>query len=70
MSWRDNQITWKKRCIICHLDIEPIRDTVGHVIWHGGHNPYPIADDGLCCSVCDDEIVTPARLTEVMLGEK
>ena len=30
--------------------------------WGGGHNADPV-NDGRCCSVCNDIIVTPMRLS-------
>ena len=35
-----------------------------------GHNPSPITDEGYCCKICNDEIVTPTRITEVQLNIK
>ena len=43
-------------CSICNDKITP--DFNG---WGGGHNADPV-NDGRCCSVCNDIIVTPMRL--------
>jgi hypothetical protein len=60
-------MNWQEKCVICHQDIEPQRDKDGHIYWHGGHNPSPVADDGYCCSHCNDTIVTPSRVTEMII---
>tara|TARA_R100001440_G_scaffold27147_1_gene44640 strand:- start:194 stop:388 length:195 start_codon:yes stop_codon:yes gene_type:complete len=54
-------------CVICKEMITPDYDTHGNEIWHGGHNPSPVADDGYCCSNCNDTIVTPTRVTEMII---
>lgn len=43
-------------CVICEneIDIQPNG-------WGGGHNAQPIAE-GQCCTDCNNNIVTPARL--------
>ena len=46
------------KCSICQQKIEP--DANG---WDQGHNAEPI-NDGRCCGVCNDIIVTSARLTQ------
>ena len=43
------------KCSICKDKIKP--DLNG---WGGGHNADPI-NDGRCCGVCNDTIVTPTR---------
>ena len=63
-------MNWQMKCVICHDFIEPDRDKYGHIIWHGGHNPSPITDEGYCCKVCNDEIVTPTRIAEIQLTIK
>ena len=54
-------------CVICKEKITPDYDINGNEIWHGGHNPSPVADDGYCCSHCNDTIVTPSRVTEMII---
>jgi len=63
-------MNWQEKCVICHQDIEPQRDKDGHIYWHGGHNPAPITDEGLCCTSCNDDIVTPTRIAEIQLTIK
>ena len=63
-------MSWQEKCVICRKDIEPQRDIDGHIYWHGGHNPEPITDEGLCCTSCNDDIVTPARIAEIQLNIK
>ena len=46
------------KCSICQEKIEP--DPSG---WDKGHNAEPI-NNGRCCGVCNDIIVTSARLTQ------
>jgi hypothetical protein len=56
-------------CVICHKDIEADKNDDGEIIWDQGNSAEPI-DEGRCCNKCNETIVTPARLTEIMLGEK
>ena len=46
------------KCSICKEKINS--DNNG---WSEGHNAEPI-NNGRCCGVCNDIIVTPARLTQ------
>ena len=48
----------KPICSICKKEIQP--DSWG---WDGTNNADPI-NDGRCCNMCNDTIVTPARLKE------
>ena len=48
----------KPICSICQKEIQP--DANG---WNGTNNADPI-NDGVCCNMCNDMIVTPARLQE------
>jgi len=51
----------KVKCSICNGYIKPIRNNKGKVVWSEGYNAFPIKT-GRCCSVCDQNLVTPARL--------
>lgn len=31
-----------------------------------GNNPAPVKEDGRCCNICNDTIVIPARIEELM----
>jgi len=43
-------------CSICKEIIQPDPDG-----WNGGHNAQPV-NDGKCCYVCNERVVTPTRL--------
>ena len=47
-----------KKCSICKQTINP--DPNG---WDGGHNAEPI-NNGRCCGICNDLVVTPKRLAQ------
>ena len=46
------------KCVICNEKITA--DPFG---WEGGCNAEPVAE-GKCCYLCDNNVVTPARLEE------
>jgi hypothetical protein len=46
-------------CVICNEKILP-NDTG----WSRGNNAQPVAN-GQCCDNCDQQVVLPARLTEL-----
>lgn len=48
----------KKKCVICGAEIK------GY-----GNNPYPVADKGECCDICNRQIVIPKRL-EIVRAKK
>jgi len=47
------------KCVICGKEIKD----------KFGHNPYPIAMEGRCCSDCNYSLVIPARLKIMKRGE-
>ena len=49
-----------KKCSICKQPIQP--DISG---WDGGHNAEPI-NSGRCCGMCNDNIVTPLRISDYL----
>ena len=49
-------------CVICGTDYKKNPAPNG---WDGGHNAVPVAD-GRCCYDCDEPLVTPARLANVL----
>tara|TARA_R100001163_G_C5052578_1_gene189223 strand:- start:491 stop:694 length:204 start_codon:yes stop_codon:yes gene_type:complete len=54
------------KCIICRGDIEPHVNAEGVIYWTEGHNAEPIGK-GRCCNRCNEDIVIPARMTELQL---
>lgn len=42
-------------CVICKLS------STGY-----GNNPYPICDSGSCCDLCDERIVIPSRIKNLI----
>jgi len=44
-----------KKCVLCGKIIENIYDE---------NNPWPLADEGVCCSECNDSVVA-ARIARV-----
>jgi len=55
------EIHSEMHCSICGLSLQPI-DEKG-VEWER-HNAQPI-NDGTCCTDCNDNIVTPRRLSDL-----
>ena len=45
--------TNKFKCCICRRES-----------YEYGHNPYPVKEEGKCCSFCNENTVIPARLKE------
>jgi hypothetical protein len=45
----------EKKCSICNEVILPTK------YWNGTHNAHPV-NEGRCCSICNDTIVTPVRI--------
>ncbi len=52
------------KCSICKEKIKP--DING---WSKGHNAEPI-NNGRCCGICNDIVVTTARLTQYLQRSK
>ena len=52
------KICTTRQCSICKQTIQP--DLSG---WDGGHNAEPI-NSGRCCEMCNDEVVTPKRISQ------
>lgn len=59
-----NKETGKLICSICKFDVEPLVKE-GRVIWDQGNNAWPV-NDGRCCDECNTQIVTPARITNMI----
>jgi hypothetical protein len=55
------------KCIICRGDIEPLVNAEGVIYWTEGHNAEPISK-GRCCSRCNEDIVIPARITDMQMS--
>ena len=53
-------------CVICHKEIEKQFTEEGVMYWDQGNSAEPISD-GRCCNNCNDTIVTPARITEMIV---
>ena len=53
-------------CVICHKEIEKQYTEEGVMYWDQGNSAEPIAE-GRCCNKCNDTIVTPARVTEMIV---
>ena len=55
------------KCSICHGKIdEHINPFTNEVYWTEGHNAQPI-NNGRCCTICNDTIVTPVRFTQAFV---
>jgi hypothetical protein len=50
-------------CSICNNEIE--KEIVNGKVEHTGHNAQPV-NDGRCCDNCNQTVVIPARLKEIM----
>ena len=57
-----------KICCICSNPIEAEFTEDGDPYWLDGHNAEPVAE-GRCCSKCNDNIVIPTRLFN-MIGRR
>ena len=55
-----------KFCSICTEPIDEQKDLNGEVWWTDGHNAEPI-NGGRCCTLCNDNVVIPARLAHFKL---
>ena len=54
------------KCSICHEKIDGhINPFTNEVYWTEGHNAQPI-NNGRCCTICNDTIVVPVRLTRAL----
>jgi hypothetical protein len=53
-------------CVICHKEIEKQYTEEGVMYWDQGNSAEPIAE-GRCCNNCNDTIVTPTRVTEMIV---
>ena len=53
-------------CVICHKEIEKQYTEEGVMYWDQGNSAEPIAE-GRCCNKCNDTIVTPTRVTEMIV---
>ena len=45
----------KKTCCICGKEFE------GY-----GNNPYPVKDNGACCDQCNNDVVIPKRIENLL----
>ena len=54
-----------ENCVICkeEIGVDPISG------WDGGHNAEPIAE-GRCCDRCNEDIVIPHRMADMMASIK
>lgn len=50
----------KRKCCICLKEIDD----------EYGHNPYPVKEEGRCCTECNKTRVIPARLREDIIWRK
>jgi len=55
------------KCIICRGPIEPHVNAEGVIYWTEGHNAEPISQ-GRCCNRCNEDIVIPARITDMQMS--
>jgi hypothetical protein len=52
-------------CSICCEPIDHQVDATGRVYWTKGHSAEPI-NKGRCCSMCNDTVVIPKRLSLIL----
>ena len=61
------------KCSICNKDIlgDVVTDSEGlqKVVFSKGHNAQPI-NDGRCCDRCNEDIVVPHRIADMMASLK
>jgi len=62
-----SKVRQEKTCVICG-DMIDVLYADGEAVWTNGHNPYPIKEDGRCCSWCNNEKVIPERMRRIMSG--
>jgi len=51
-------------CAICKGEIEVARCALG--AWTEGHNAEPVVEGGRCCGNCNNSVVIPARLRDMV----
>ena len=56
------------KCVICKGDIEKQYTSEGVMYWDKGNDAMPIAD-GRCCDKCDNDIVLPHKLADVIMNQ-
>ncbi len=55
----------KLECCICRKEIEKEYNSLtGKVYWDSGNNALPVKN-GRCCSICNVNIVIPARISNL-----
>ena len=60
----------QNKCSICEGAIEEkVNPLTGEVYWRGGNNAQPI-NDGRCCDTCNDLVVLPERIKQMMEAER
>ena len=53
-------------CVICKNEIDKQYNADGVMYWDQGHIAEPLAT-GRCCTNCNNEIVTPQRITDMQM---
>jgi|TARA_Y100000034_G_scaffold132221_1_gene194674 hypothetical protein len=61
-----------KKCCLCGGEIEIMRTPEGIVYWSEGNNPAPFgkSEDDRCCNDCNDFVVIPARMEQMLSANK
>ena len=36
----------------------------------GGHSPFPVKEEGKCCTDCNFKVVIPARMKEILTSKE
>lgn len=56
------------KCCICKKEIEPLLHK-GKVVWTQGNNANPVKR-GRCCDWCDNKIVLPRRIIDMVMLDR
>ena len=58
-------------CALCHMPLaEGASLPNRRAGWYEGANPWPLAEDGRACDMCDQTKVLPARLSLYLQPER
>lgn len=60
-------------CCICSKEFdefEKVELASQEWIAYNGHNPFPVKEEGRCCSDCNYEVVIPERMKRIYNQQK
>ena len=60
-------------CCICNKEFDKIEEVeIGQMKFKskGGHSPFPVKEEGKCCTDCNFKVVIPARIKEILTSKE